>query len=304
MPTPAENPRDSDAPSLDRPSIGTLAQIACLLDVAAPKAGNVHARASFRHLAWLDFAVAGAAIAPILDRASSRPLGATILDCVRASRSVTPDNANLGIVLALAPLAAVARDEELQPGVERVLASLGPEDARDVYEAIRLANPKGLGSSAEADVHGPAPNDLIAAMRIAMDRDRIARQYVTAFADVFDPGLVLLRQALGDHPTIEEATVRLQLELLSRFPDTHIARRCGGEIASEASRRAGEVLSLGWPASEEGARAFASLDIWLRADDNHRNPGTTADLIAAILFAGLRDGSVPFPLRTTRDPSR
>ena len=35
---------------------------------------------------------------------------------------------------------------------------------------------------------------------------------------------------------------------------------------------------------------YAEFDAFLRADGNRRNPGTTADLIAAILFAGLRDG--------------
>ena len=37
-------------------------------------------------------------------------------------------------------------------------------------------------------------------------------------------------------------------------------------------------------------RALADFDFWLRSDGHRRNPGTTADLIAAALFAGLRDG--------------
>lgn len=301
--TAPEDPRTARSAE-ERPSPGTLAQIACLLELAAPKAGNVHPRASFRHLAWLDFAVAGAAIAPVLDRASVRPLGATILDAVRASRAVTPDNANLGIVLLLSPLAAVEATEDLREGTRRILASLGPDDARQVYEAIRLAAPKGLGTSPEADVRGPPPEDLIEAMRIASARDLIARQYASGFEDVFTPGLSLLEAAIAGHDTIEEAIVRLQLELLARNPDSHIRRRRGDEIAREASRRAAEVLERGWPGMEEGRRAFAGLDKWLRSDDNHRNPGTTADLVAAILFAGLRTGVVAFPLRTARDPSR
>ena len=35
---------------------------------------------------------------------------------------------------------------------------------------------------------------------------------------------------------------------------------------------------------------LAGFDAWLRADGHRRNPGTTADLIAATLFAGFRDG--------------
>ena len=32
------------------------------------------------------------------------------------------------------------------------------------------------------------------------------------------------------------------------------------------------------------------LDEWLRADGHRRNPGTTADLVAASLFAAFREG--------------
>jgi triphosphoribosyl-dephospho-CoA synthase len=35
--------------------------------------------------------------------------------------------------------------------------------------------------------------------------------------------------------------------------------------------------------------ALAELDFWLRTDGHRRNPGTTADLIAAGLFVGLRE---------------
>jgi triphosphoribosyl-dephospho-CoA synthase len=37
-------------------------------------------------------------------------------------------------------------------------------------------------------------------------------------------------------------------------------------------------------------RALTELDFWLRSDGHRRNPGTTADLIAAGLFVGLREG--------------
>ena len=37
------------------------------------------------------------------------------------------------------------------------------------------------------------------------------------------------------------------------------------------------------------------LDTWLRAKRNERNPGTTADLVTASLFAALREGIIPLP---------
>ena len=60
----------------------------------------------------------------------------------------------------------------------------------------------------------------------------------------------------------------------------------------------GAVLAAGWPQSTSGRAAFAQLDSWLRAVSNQRNPGTTADLVTASLFAALREGiiTVPYPL--------
>ena len=83
------------------------------------------------------------------------------------------------------------------------------------------------------------------------------------------------------------------LELLSRHPDSLIARKCGGEVASEASRRAREVLDAGWPRTEVGATALRDLDRWLRDDDHRRNPGATADVTAGVLFLAMRGGIIP-----------
>jgi triphosphoribosyl-dephospho-CoA synthase len=281
---------------------GALAQVACLLEVAAPKPGNVSPGRGFAHLSWLDFAIASVAIGPVLERAPARRLGATVLDAVRASRAVTPANANVGIVLLLAPLASVPLDEDLRQGVRRVLGGLSAADAADVYQAIREADPKGLGRADEADVFGPPPADLIAAMRLAAGRDTIARQYANGFEDLFEFALPRFESACRELPAIEDAIVRLQLELLRRFPDTHIGRRAGLEAAREAAVRAARVLARGWPADPDGRRELESLDKWLREDNNQRNPGTTADMIAATLFVALRLGTLRVPLETIRDP--
>ena len=37
---------------------------------------------------------------------------------------------------------------------------------------------------------------------------------------------------------------------------------------------------------------FEEFDAFLRADGHRRNPGTTADMIAAVLFAALRDRKI------------
>jgi len=279
-------------------AIGTLAQLACLLEVAAPKAGNVTPERRFEDTTWLDFAVAAAAIAPVLDQASRRPLGYTVLDAITASRDATGQNVNLGIVLLLAPLATVRSDEEPRSGVRRVLAELDAQDAERFWKAIRLAAPGGLGTSGEADIHDAPPDDVVAAMRLAADRDLVARQYADGFREVFDDAVPTLTRLLDAGLPLESAIVGLHLELVARYPDSLIARKCGDDLARDASRRAAHVLEAPWPDGADAAERFEAFDAWLRADGNRRNPGTSADLVAASLFLALRAGIIALPLRS------
>ena len=62
---------------------------------------------------------------------------------------------------------------------------------------------------------------------------------------------------------------------------------------SVASDRAAEVLRLGSPVDDAYLKALADFDLWLRADSNRCNPGTTADLTASSLFVALLEGWRP-----------
>lgn len=271
-------------------SIGQCATLACLLEVSASKPGNVHRGADFEDVTFGDFAVSAVAIAPALERAVDRPLGATILEAVEATRQVVSTNTNLGTVLLLAPLAKVPRHAALDAGVNEVLASCGPDDARDVYAAIRLAVPGGLGTVDRYDVAGPPPSDLLAAMRAGAARDLVARQYAEGFRQVLGLAVPWLREEVASGLPLADAIIHVQMRLMAEYRDSLIARKCGSNVAHEASGRAAQVLESGPAGSDDYCRALADFDFWLRSDGHRRNPGTTADLIAAALFAGLRDG--------------
>ena len=64
---------------------------------------------------------------------------------------------------------------------------------------------------------------------------------------------------------------------------------------AEASLRARVLLRSGWPETIRDQAPIAEFDYWLRADGNRRNPGTTADLVAACLFAALRERLISIP---------
>jgi triphosphoribosyl-dephospho-CoA synthase len=233
-------------------SIGFCAQAACLLEVTARKPGNVHRFRDFDDATLIDFLLSAAAIGPLMETARGRRVGETVLAAVRATRRVTRGNTNLGIILLLAPLAAVPREDELRAGVERVLAGLDREDARLVYQAIREAAPGGLGEVSEQDVRAEPTLSLREVMALAAERDLVARQYADGFRAIFDDGVHVLRDALALVQELETAIVECHLHLMATFPDTLIARKRGMAEAAEAAARARDVLRAGWPDSAAG----------------------------------------------------
>jgi triphosphoribosyl-dephospho-CoA synthase len=154
-----------------------------------------------------------------------------------------------------------------------------------------------MGQVKEADVSGPAPKDLRSAMALAAERDLVARQYVNGFSEVFDLVLPWLAQGREEGWSSLDTIVRAHLQLMHERPDSLIARKCGLETAHRAAAWAGRALACGRPGEAAYEDAVAELDFWLRSDHHRRNPGTTADLITAGLFAALRDGLFPPPLK-------
>jgi triphosphoribosyl-dephospho-CoA synthase len=277
-------------------SVGLWAQLACVWEATARKPGNVHRFRDFADTTYLDFVHSAAAIASVFEGAAGRSIGATVLEAIRATRRVTRANTNLGIVLLLAPLAAVPEGERLAEGVGRALRGTTVEDARLVYEAIRLAAPGGLGRADEQDVSAEPTATLREVMALAAQRDQVARQYATDFELVLEQGGPSLLEEIERTGSLEGGIIGCQLALLARYPDSLIARKRGLEEARAASDRAQRVLAAGWPGTSAGWPALNELDEWLRAQGHARNPGTTADLVTACLFVLLREGKIELPL--------
>lgn len=262
---------------------------ACVLEAAARKPGNVHPGAAFHDLSYDDFLRSAEIVAPILAATRKLGLGRAILEAVSRTATDVGGNTNLGMILLLAPMAAVPLDVRLSQGLPDVLAAAGVDDSALVYRAIRLAQPGGMGAVGDQDLPDEPTLPLVEVMRLAAGRDRVAAQYAGGFRDVLDfavPSLLAWSPRCRDW---ERAVIGLHLDLMAELPDTLIARKCGIDVAKEAARRSQVVLDSGWPEADEGVAAIRALDRWLRADGHRRNPGTTADLVAAALFAAIRD---------------
>lgn len=270
--------------------IAATAQMACLLEASAPKPGNVSPGRHFADLRYEDFLASAVAIGEPMAGAGRRPVGETVRLAIEATSRWTRSNSNLGIVLLLAPLARAAlvgAKTELRAALARVLEETSVDDARNVYAAIRLACPGGLGQAETQDVADEPVVTLLAAMRMAADRDGIAREYANRFEVTFETGASVLVRARTDGLSWDDAVVETFLTLLAGNADTHIARRSGMALARKVSERAQSVLATGGVRSARGRRATAEFDRSLRDEENRANPGTTADLTAAAIFVTL-----------------
>lgn len=267
------------------------AQLACVLEVSAEKPGNVTPSHDFDDTSYEDMLRSGIALGAELGRAGERGVGETVLAAVRASRDAAGANTNLGIALLLAPLARAALSGgPLRERLADVLRALTVDDARDAYAAIRLSGAGGLDEPVEHDVRDEPRVTLRDAMAMAAQRDTIAGEYVTDHAVTFELGLPALTEALGDGLRPRDAIVELALRLLAAVPDTLIARKRGADAAGRVTADARQLLAAGGVRSAHGRTALAGFDASLRREGNALNPGTTADLVTAVLFVALVEG--------------
>jgi triphosphoribosyl-dephospho-CoA synthase len=232
-------------------------------------------------------------IGPVLERIAELGVGRTILEAVRVTREAIGTNTNLGTLLLVVPLAAVPSGTRHIDGIGEVLEQLTIDDTRYVFEAIRVSAAGGMGRVDEADVSAepPAGMTLVAVMQLAQERDLVARQYCNDFADVLRIATTIEDGVASGRP-LNTAIVHAHLQQLAMAPDSLILRKCGPATAEQVRAHAERVAAAGSPGDDDYDYAVEDFDFWLRSDGHRRNPGTTADLIAAALFVLLREGRV------------
>jgi len=275
---------------------------ACTAELRALKPGNVHVFAAGHDMDISHFKHSAKVAAPIVAN-SDLEIGKRIKTAVAASMEAAGCNTNLGIILLCVPLAAayekMQAPGDLQTQLQDILSDLTHQDAEDIFAAIRLANPGGLGSVAKGDVRESAQSiGLLEAMRLSAQTDRIANAYISNFEDIFADHLPALEQALEvadkDRPAKpvdaeigwdDRAVTTLYMHMLAAFPDSHIVRKFGAQSARVVQDRA-RALQPSWAPLKGGEKAHQAL---LKFDQELKkkglNPGTSADFVVATLFA-------------------
>lgn len=302
-------------------------QLAILLEINAPKPGNVHRNANFHKTHYEHFLASTVAIAPSLKTAATkgiltakgkiRPadvgIGEIIKDAIQRIDSWQHGgNTLLGTTMLLVPIAAAAGKTmkennetidltKLRTNIRAIVTATTPEDAVAVYEAIAIAKPGGLNKAPKFDATKASSKQeilkthttLFDVFKISAEYDSISSEWINNFPIIFDIGYPFLQKEMKKRNHINDAVVHAFIKVLSEIPDTLIVRKMGLTKAQGISRQAKEVLELGGLDTEKGREALAAFDRKLRDSENKLNPGTTADLITATLALHILNGYRP-----------
>jgi triphosphoribosyl-dephospho-CoA synthase len=272
---------------LSSATIASAFEAACVAELDALKPGNVHRYGEGHGMSVADFETSARVAAPYVAEPDSS-VGLRIRHAIEATAAAVGHNTNLGIVLLCAPLASAALASgggTLRKHLANVLETLSVEDAKESYAAIRLAKAGGLGTVEKHDLGSEPEVTLLEAMREAEGHDRIAWNYTHEFADIFVIGMPRLIQGRTRYGGHEWAVTDLYLSLLAAIPDTLVARKFGVNAATQVTENACKTLKAFVEAETAEARVDALLTFDKALKDRGFNPGTTADLTVATLFA-------------------
>jgi triphosphoribosyl-dephospho-CoA synthase len=315
----------SPARSNKAETISRCLELAILLESSAHKPGNISIVTDFEDTKYGHFLASAVAAAKHFRRAaengekasrkeievSSVGIGGIIKDCVKDINAWQHGgNTILGTVMLLTPIACAAGMTQipsdsfdvnaLRSGLKLIVEATTPEDAVDVYEAINLANPSGLGEVSDLDVNDPRSKERILKEKISLFEifrsaaayDGVSAEWVNNYALSLDVAYPQLKADLAGKSQIGNAIVNTFLKVLADHPDTLIARKAGVQKAKEISSEAEGLLKFDIE-SLKGKERLKQFDAELRSMGNILNPGTTADIVCAGLSVLVLGGYRP-----------
>jgi triphosphoribosyl-dephospho-CoA synthase len=219
-------------------------------------------------------------------------------------------NTLLGTVILLSPMTVAAgmtlatesfNLQSFRKNLKLVVESTTAKDAVNLYEAIEIAKPSGLGKAPDLDLNDSSSRkriveekvSLYEVFKIAEGYDTICSEWTHNYHITFDIAFPSLQKHLHIAEDSSTAIVQTFLEVLAKVPDTFIARKTGIEKARGISVKARKIAELGGAETPKGRKALNEFDRELRKSSNLLNPGTTADITAAALAVCVLQGYRP-----------
>lgn len=295
--------------------------LSSLLEISGwPKPGNVHRTKNFKDTRFEHFLAGTAAILPnfrefcygVYNNYEMNKENYSFVNLGLFFKNTSKDmmvwqnggNVLLGHILLLAPLAGAAAIclkankrtfKDFTMNLKKIINDSTIEDTIYLYEAIRFCKPGGLGKINKYDINDDQSLNQIRADKITLKKifemsksyDQISDEYATGFNIILNDGLPYFQEKFKQYNDINIATVNTYLYLLSTHLDTLLIRKSGKLVAEFVSNSALKILNQGGVSSEKGLKLALKLDRALQKEKGKLNPGTTADLLAGVIFCAL-----------------
>lgn len=263
---------------------------ACMAELQALKPGNVHIFSDGHGMTIHDFIKSAEASAAVIAQ-PNLSIGERIYYAVEATQKAVGLNTNLGVILLCAPLIHAALNGDntltLSQNLTHTLSQLNVQDAVLAAKTIVIANPAGLGKTAQHDVNETPNVSLLALMCFSADKDRIAWQYAHSYQDIFEFGLQRYNQSMIRWQNPAWAATAIYLGFLARNLDTHIVRKYDKTLAADVMTEA-QGFEANFLAAENPKLVQKKLLDWdASLKKRNINPGTSADLTVATLLTAL-----------------
>jgi len=299
----------------------TCINLASLLEVAAwPKPGNVHRTANFEKTRFEHFLAGISAIQPSFKKLCHRifeiykknqhefsfiKLGDFYLDAVkRMVNWQKGGNVLLGHILVLGILSATATFclkqnkttfDDFKKNLVKIINESTSEDSVKLYKAIRHCSPGGMGSVQKYDLYDDNSLQELALddinlekiFHLSKDYDSISSEYANGFPIILSEGLPYYLEVFEKTGDINITSVHTFLKILACHPDTLICRKSGLAAAKMVSLTAKEILDEEGLLSSKGREMIKKFDDFLQSKKGKSNPGTSADLLAGVIFVSL-----------------
>jgi triphosphoribosyl-dephospho-CoA synthase len=300
--------------------------LSSLLEISGwPKPGNVHRTKDFVSTRFEHFLAGIAAIQPkfsefcqqTYNKSSLKDQNYAFVNLGNFFKQAVKEmitwqkggNVLLGHILILAPLSAATaiclkKDQQsfqnFKFNLNKVIEDSTVNDTINLYEAIRMCNPGGLGKIGKYDIYDENSvkyiiEDGINLKKIfvlSKDYDSISLEYSHGFKIILEEGLPYYLEKFKLTNDVNIATVDTFLKILAEHLDTLILRKSGLKSAKFVSKSSEDILKLGGISSEKGLKLLKKLDFELHENKGKLNPGTTADIVAGIIFCALIFGLI------------
>lgn len=283
--------------------IGNLARTACILEVTTEKPGNVTPTRNFADTKFEDFIFGSMLIGDAVEKAfidgkqENFRIGKRIYDFVRESKKYnkTKKNTHFGIALLFIVLGTALgttiknkkkfKIEELRDVIDYVMKKTGSNDSVYLYRAIKTGNVRVLKNADKFDV---LSEDFVSRvkkedlkfydlMKISSDKDLIAKELTTKMEISFKH-LDFLENLSGFSGEISRKEILLlYLNLLSKYPDTLIAKKYGIDTSKKVLNMAKDVIAQNLSIEKFSEYLYK----------NNLNPGSIADITANVVFLYL-----------------